>query len=220
MSDVPTAEQIDALLPQTQCGRCGFDGCRPYAEAISAAQAHSNRCSPGGATTIRVLASLLGLEPGPLDPECGDFVPGRIARVDEQWCLGCARCLAVCPVDAILGAPGKMHTVIAVECTGCERCIDPCPVDCIRMMPCESRGIPAGSNAAVAVAHGAYGLQDWAGGWARWQADRARRRYQARQLRLITRRRKRAAEHERKRNMATLHGPLGLSRRDAFDAVL
>lgn len=210
MNNAQTAGHIDALLPQTQCGRCGFAGCRPYAAAISAGQADINRCSPGGETTIHALALLLGLEPRPLDPECGDSLPRRIARVEEQWCLGCARCLAVCPVNAILGAPGQMHTVIAEECTGCERCIVQCPVDCMQMMCCDSPALSAGLQAGKAVTDDAvHETQGWPGGWTRWQADRARRRYQARQLRLTAKQRKRAADHERKRRMIALHGQRG-----------
>lgn len=220
MIEVSTVGHVDALLPQTQCGRCGFEGCHPYAEAIIIGQADINRCAPGGETTIHALALLLGLDPRPLDTECGEFVPGRIAAVDEQWCLGCARCLAVCPVDAILGAPGQMHTVIAQECTGCERCIDSCPVDCIQMTPRESPRLIASASRGMSVNDNVYAIHGWVGGWTRWQADRARRRYQARQLRLTTKRLKRAAQHERKRNMVPLHGQRRQSRRDAAEGML
>ncbi|MFZ0254160.1 MAG: RnfABCDGE type electron transport complex subunit B [Gammaproteobacteria bacterium] len=220
MNSVQAAGHIDALLPQTQCGRCGYDGCRPYAEAISVGQADINRCSPGGETTIDALALLLGLKPRPLDPECGDFMPRRIAGVDEQWCIGCARCLDVCPVDAILGAPQQMHTVIAEECTGCERCIVQCPVDCIQMMPCRSLAPSADLRPEADGPDGVHAIQGWPGGWTRWQADRARKRFQVKQLRLTTRRLKRAADHERKRNMAALHRQREESRRDAIEATL
>ncbi|GMU67891.1 MAG: hypothetical protein AMXMBFR37_02240 [Steroidobacteraceae bacterium] len=129
------AGEIDALLPQTQCTRCGYDGCHPYAEAIAAGEAQINRCPPGGARTITALARLLGREPLPLDPDCGSEQPERVAFIDEARCIGCARCLPPCPVDAIIGAGRQTHTVIAGLCTGCELCVAPCPVDCIAMIP-------------------------------------------------------------------------------------
>jgi electron transport complex protein RnfB len=135
----PVAEKVNALLPQTQCGQCGFAGCRPYAEAIAAGAADINRCPPGGSATIAALAELLGRDPVPLDPERGVEKPKAVAVIDERWCIGCTLCIQACPVDAILGAPKQMHTVIAAECTGCELCLAPCPVDCIRMQP-----VPAG----------------------------------------------------------------------------
>lgn len=128
-----TIEQINSLLPQTQCGKCGYDGCRPYAEAISRGAADINRCPPGGEEGIRALAEFLGVEPKPLDPDCGVYKPRAVAWIVEEDCIGCAKCLAACPVDAIVGAPKLLHTIIASECTGCELCIEPCPVDCIRM---------------------------------------------------------------------------------------
>jgi len=128
-------DRIDALLPQTQCGRCTFAGCRPYAQAIADGAAEINRCPPGGESTIKALAALLGREPRPLDPEVGPIRPRQVAWIDESRCIGCARCLPACPVDAIVGAKRFMHTVIAVQCTGCELCLPPCPVDCIEMRP-------------------------------------------------------------------------------------
>jgi electron transport complex protein RnfB len=125
--------QIDALLPQTQCTRCGFAGCRPYAAAIAAGEAGINQCPPGGAATIRRLAQLLRREPLELNPANGVESPPRVAMIDESRCVGCARCLPPCPVDAIVGAPKRMHTVLQERCTGCELCIAPCPVDCIEM---------------------------------------------------------------------------------------
>ncbi len=135
-----TEAQIDALLPQTQCTRCGFAGCRPYAAAIAAGAAEINQCPPGGSATIRRLAQLLEREPLALNPTHGVEAPPRVAMIDETRCIGCARCLAPCPVDAIVGAPKLMHTVLAERCTGCELCIAPCPVDCIEMR------IPAGPS--------------------------------------------------------------------------
>lgn len=130
-----TAADIDALLPQTQCTRCGYAGCRPYAEAIERGEARINQCPPGGAATIAALAALLGREPLPLDPAHGTEGPALVARIDEERCIGCAKCLPPCPVDAIVGAARRMHTVIAALCTGCELCVAPCPVDCIAMVP-------------------------------------------------------------------------------------
>ncbi|HQZ80256.1 MAG TPA: RnfABCDGE type electron transport complex subunit B [Steroidobacteraceae bacterium] len=129
------AEAIDALLPQTQCTRCGFDGCRPYAEAIASGEAEINQCPPGGTRTIDALAHLLGRSALPLNPANGVQQPERVAFIDESRCIGCARCLPPCPVDAIIGAGRRMHTVVADLCTGCELCIAPCPVDCISMVP-------------------------------------------------------------------------------------
>jgi Na+-translocating ferredoxin:NAD+ oxidoreductase subunit B len=129
------AERIDALLPQTQCTRCGYAGCRPYAAAIAAGEAQINQCPPGGHATIEALARLLGREYLPLNPANGIESPPRVAWIDEQRCIGCARCLPPCPVDAIVGASKYLHTVIAERCTGCELCLAPCPVDCIEMRP-------------------------------------------------------------------------------------
>jgi len=131
----PVADRIDSLLPQTQCGQCGFAGCRPYAEAIATGEAEINRCPPGGEATITALADLLGRDPVPLDSDVGEEKPKSVAVIDEQACIGCTLCIQACPVDAILGSAKSMHTVIASECTGCELCLPPCPVDCIRMQP-------------------------------------------------------------------------------------
>jgi len=131
----PTVEELDAQLPQTQCTRCGYNGCRPYAEAIATGLAQINQCPPGGAVTIAALARLLGRDVLPLNPANGIEQPPRVAAIDEERCIGCAKCLPPCPVDAILGARRRMHTVIAELCTGCELCIAPCPVDCIVMVP-------------------------------------------------------------------------------------
>ena len=130
----PIVEQIDKLLPQTQCGHCSFAGCRPYAEAIAAGEVDINRCPPGGESTINALANLLEVEVKPLDDECGVEKPKTLAIIDEGRCIGCTLCIQACPVDAILGAAKQMHTVIANECTGCELCLSPCPVDCIDMV--------------------------------------------------------------------------------------
>ncbi|MEJ2059235.1 MAG: electron transport complex subunit RsxB [Gammaproteobacteria bacterium] len=131
----PIANQVDAILPQTQCGQCGFAGCRPYAEAIAAGEADINRCPPGGEQVIAQLADLLGVDAKPLDEERGEHKEKHVAIIDENTCIGCTLCIQACPVDAILGAAKHMHTIIAAECTGCELCIEPCPVDCISMVP-------------------------------------------------------------------------------------
>ncbi len=126
-------DRIDALLPQTQCTRCGYAACLPYASAI-AAGAPINRCPPGGAAGIQALAQLLDRAELPLDPDCGQEGPPRIAVIDPQACIGCARCLPACPVDAIVGAQHLLHTVLEDDCNGCELCIAACPVDCIAMI--------------------------------------------------------------------------------------
>lgn len=128
-------DQINALLPQTQCGQCSFQGCRPYAEAIASGMADINQCPPGGDEGIHNLADLLGIPPKPLNSQFGEYKPASVAFIIEEDCIGCTKCIAACPVDAILGAAKFMHTVIASECTGCELCIAPCPVDCIIMQP-------------------------------------------------------------------------------------
>jgi len=131
----PLVDQIDALLPQTQCGQCTYPGCRPYAQAIAKGEADINQCPPGGDTTIDALADLLDRDPKPLNPDNGIIKPKMVAIIDEPVCIGCTLCIQACPVDAILGAAKQMHTIIAEECTGCELCIPPCPVDCIDMIP-------------------------------------------------------------------------------------
>ena len=130
----PIVEQIDALLPQTQCGQCGHPGCRPYAEAIAGGEA-INKCPPGGQSTIDQLAELLGVESMELDAEHGAEDVRKVAYIREDECIGCTKCIQACPVDAILGAAKLMHTVIVDECTGCDLCVEPCPVDCIDMIP-------------------------------------------------------------------------------------
>ena len=130
----PLVQRIDAILPQTQCTKCGYDGCRPYAEAIAAGEAGINQCPPGGDEGVRRLARLLDREPLPLNPENGLYRPPQVAVIDEDTCIGCTKCIQACPVDAIVGASKLMHTVIASWCTGCELCLPPCPVDCIELL--------------------------------------------------------------------------------------
>jgi electron transport complex protein RnfB len=162
MAVVALADAIDRLLPQTQCTRCGYPACRPYAEAIAAGETDINRCPPGGEAGIRALAALTGRAYLPLDPACGVERPRHIAVIDEPHCIGCTLCIQACPVDAIVGAPKRMHTVIAELCTGCDLCVAPCPVDCIAMV------LAAGTDAR----------------WDTPRADAARERYRFRQKRL------------------------------------
>jgi electron transport complex protein RnfB len=164
------AGRIDALLPQTQCTRCGYPDCRGYAEAIAAGQAPINRCPPGGAEGIVRLAALTAQPIQPLDPAHGVEAPRRVAVIDEAWCIGCTLCLKACPVDCIVGASKQMHTVIEAQCTGCDLCLPVCPVDCIEMV--EVTGARTG----------------W-GAWSQAQADEARERYAFHRLRLERERR-------------------------------
>ena len=131
----PLVDQVDGLLPQTQCGQCGHPGCRPYANAIVDGTDPINKCPPGGEATIHALADLLDVEALPLDAEHGEEKPKQVAIIREDECIGCTKCIQACPVDAILGAAKQMHTVIESECTGCDLCVEPCPVDCIDMVP-------------------------------------------------------------------------------------
>lgn len=135
VEDDALVDSIDDILPQTQCRKCTFSGCRPYAQAIASNQADINQCPPGGQTTILALANLLRRQSKPLNPEYGQEKPKMLAVIEEKDCIGCTLCIQACPVDAILGAAKQMHTVITAECTGCELCLPPCPVDCIRMVP-------------------------------------------------------------------------------------
>jgi len=138
------ARRLDALLPQTQCTQCGYDGCRPYADAMAAGEADINQCPPGGTATIREIAALLERETKPLNPANGEYRAPQVAVIDEATCIGCTKCIQACPVDAIVGASKLMHTVIASWCTGCELCLPPCPVDCIALVP-----VPALPEAAL-----------------------------------------------------------------------
>jgi len=160
ISKASLVNQIDALLPQTQCRQCGYNGCRPYAEAIATGNAEINQCPPGGQIGIERLASLLGRSPLQLNPANGIEKPKATALIDEEVCIGCTKCIQACPVDAIVGAAKMMHTVLVDECTGCELCIPPCPVDCITLIPSEKQ----------------YEALE--------RSDLFRQRYQARQVRL------------------------------------
>ena len=130
----PLVEQLDDLLPQTQCGQCGYPGCKPYAEAVANGEA-INKGAPGGDDTIKKIADLMGVEVLPLDGNHEQDITPKVAYIIEEDCIGCTKCIQACPVDAIIGAAKQMHTVIIDECTGCDLCVAPCPVDCIEMRP-------------------------------------------------------------------------------------
>ena len=163
------AEKIDAVLPQTQCTKCGYPSCRRYADAIAAGEADINQCPPGGEAGIRALAALLGRHPKPLNPANGAEGPRRVALIDEARCIGCTLCIQACPVDAIVGAAKLMHTVVTELCSGCDLCVAPCPVDCIEMLPATEHDV-----------------------WDTLRADAARERFGRRGARLERERRERA----------------------------
>jgi electron transport complex protein RnfB len=155
------AARIDALLPQTQCGKCGYPGCRPYAEAIAAGEAGINQCPPGGEEGIRELAQLLGVPYKPFKVGVAPRPPSA-AFIDEDLCIGCTLCIQACPVDAIAGASKVMHTVIASLCTGCELCVAPCPVDCIHMLPLSPQALTREQKRAAAdAARERYQFRNW-----------------------------------------------------------
>jgi electron transport complex protein RnfB len=158
------ADRIEDVLPQTQCTKCGYDGCRPYAQAIAAGEAGINQCPPGGAEGIERLSAVTGRKVIPLNPVNGLERPRAVAYIDEALCIGCTLCIQACPVDAIIGAGKLMHTVVPSLCTGCDLCVNPCPVDCIVMYPVTETT-----------------------GWAAWtqaDADAARERHDFRSMRL------------------------------------
>lgn len=172
-------DQIDALLPQTQCTRCGYPDCRAYAEAIAEGQAQLNRCPPGGMDGVARLAALTGQPVQALDASCGSEGPLTVAVIDEQWCIGCTLCVAACPVDCIVGAHKRMHTVMESVCTGCELCLPACPVDCISL---------------EIVTPGRTGWQ----AWTEQQAAEARTRYLERNLRRGAASERQAEQREQK----------------------
>jgi electron transport complex protein RnfB len=180
------AAAIDALLPQTQCTRCGYPSCRDYAGAIAGGEAGINQCPPGGTETIVALAKLTGRPVAPLNKENGIEAAPLVAFIDEERCIGCTKCLPPCPVDAIVGARQRMHTVVAELCTGCELCVAPCPVDCILMIPLLASPLPT------------LGLPD---------ADESRRRFDARNARVSRRATERAAVLADKKRGARGTGP-------------
>nr|WP_268247300.1 electron transport complex subunit RsxB [Advenella faeciporci] len=148
MTSKSLLQKIDAILPQTQCTKCGYDGCKPYAQALVQQEASINRCPPGGSQGIQQLATLLQVPVLPLDPECGPEIPLQVAVIDEAHCIGCTLCIRACPVDAIIGANKFMHTVDPQLCTGCDLCVAPCPVDCISMVDANRTWTTADANAA------------------------------------------------------------------------
>lgn len=193
--------RIDALLPQTQCGQCGYDACRPYAEALAAGTADIDQCPPGGEAGARRLARLLDRPAKPVNPLHGPpRTVAELAVIDEATCIGCTKCILACPVDAILGAAQQMHTVIAELCTGCGLCLPPCPVDCIEMRPAPE--LPVWDDPPSAIAQAS--------------ADEARRRHRAREARLQrlarekaeARARRKAAAAARPRPEAAVAAPL------------
>jgi electron transport complex protein RnfB len=143
-----TVSALDAALPQTQCTRCGYAGCLPYAEAIARGEAGIDRCPPGGDATIAALAALTARPRLPLDLSCGAHEPLKVAVIDEARCIGCTLCIEACPVDAIIGAAKRMHAVLPTLCSGCELCVAPCPVDCIEMAPAPRAWTVADADAA------------------------------------------------------------------------
>ncbi|HEY6280391.1 MAG TPA: electron transport complex subunit RsxB [Burkholderiales bacterium] len=187
----PLVQQIDAILPQTQCGKCGYCGCEPYAKAIAAGEADINQCPPGGETGIHKLAALLKREFKPLNPRFGVDKPREIAVIEEELCIGCTLCIEACPVDAIIGASKQMHTVISADCTGCELCVPPCPVDCIHMRPVSQ---PL---------------------WSQQDADAARERFDLRNSRL-----QREQQEKEQRLAQKAHAPAQDQKKAAIQAAL
>ena len=145
-------DRIDEILPQTQCEKCGYAGCRPYAEALVEGD-HINKCPPGGNETILALSKLLSTPYLALNPKHGKITTQRIAYIIEDQCIGCMKCIKVCPIDAIIGAPKLMHTVITSDCSGCDLCIDPCPVDCIKMQEVKNDATISISNQTIDAKH-------------------------------------------------------------------
>jgi Na+-translocating ferredoxin:NAD+ oxidoreductase subunit B len=196
MSDV--SDRIDALLPQTQCTRCGYPACRPYADAIAKGEADINQCPPGGEAGIRALAALLGRNTKPLNPANGVERPRHVALIDEARCIGCTLCIQACPVDAIVGAPKLMHTVVTALCSGCDLCVAPCPVDCIDMIP---------ATGAEAI-------------WDRVRADAARERFEQRNLRLERERGERTERLAQRALEASPSGPQAQKKRAVIQAAI
>ncbi|RON84512.1 electron transport complex subunit RsxB [Pseudomonas fluorescens] len=176
---------IDALLPQTQCGKCGHPGCKPYAQGIVDGEP-INKCPPGGDETIAALAELLKVPVLELDVSRGS-APPQVAYIREAECIGCTKCIQACPIDAIVGAAKLMHTVLIDECTGCDLCVAPCPVDCIEMHPLPLGTLPVVGGLAVS-------LEEQRARAAK--RDHARQRFERRNARLQREEQQKQAERE------------------------
>lgn len=214
-------DKIDAILPQTQCSKCSYPGCRPYATAIASGAADINQCPPGGEAAIAALAQLLRRAPKPLNAAYGTVKPKMVAVIDELRCIGCTLCIQACPVDAILGAAKHMHTVIAQECTGCELCVPPCPVDCIDMVPVKQTTGTASvcpSNIPLVEYYRFAKSESAARQREKRKADVARKRYEFRLQRLEREKTERAANHEQKK--AALSGSVRGMGEDARQTVI
>ena len=188
------AERLDALLPQTQCTRCGYPACRPFADAIAVGRADIDQCPPGGQAGVDTLAGLLGIASKPLDPAFGIESAPAVVIIDEDVCIGCTKCIDACPVDAIVGSGKRMHSVLADECTGCELCIPPCPVDCIAIVPIAA--VPLSRDEVLV------------------RADKARQRYESREQRRHT--------HDGDAALKTIATPVAtasISRNAVLDAI-
>jgi electron transport complex protein RnfB len=204
-------DNIDALLPQTQCTRCGYPTCRDYAQAIAEGKADINQCPPGGEVGVRKLAELLSRPYRPLDPARGQEHPREAALIDEARCIGCMLCIQACPVDAIVGAAKRMHTILTEVCTGCELCVPPCPVDCIEMVELSAL---AGRGHAAAATLAAQSIVE--------MASIARPRFESRQSRLVLAQQEHEARLAAKAagKRATLEGGRDNSQRDRKRAII
>jgi len=198
MKTVPTIEEIDALLPQTQCGQCGYGGCRPYAKAMQAGAA-INLCPPGGVETLQVLGQLLQQDPMPFwDEMVQKTSPNQTVVIREAECIGCTKCIQACPVDAIMGTAKQMHVVLAGDCNGCGLCIEPCPVDCMDVVVLPTLSLDEKK--------------------AQW--DKNRERYQAREQRLMQRTLERQQEHAAAKKTETSSKKTQAVRKDLIAAAL
>ena len=219
-------DAIDALLPQTQCTKCGYTGCRPYAEAIAHGDADINQCPPGGASGIRKLARLLGRAEKPLNPSNGLETPRAAALIDESRCIGCMLCIKACPVDAIVGAAKRMHTVLTESCTGCELCLPPCPVDCIDMVELDALAQRGNRHAAALTAQSIEDMASVARQRFGFHQFRVAREHEERGRRLAEKARDKLAHlerlpgsHDRDRKIAAVQAAIerARARRSALD---
>jgi len=197
------ADDIDAILPQTQCTQCGYNGCRPYAEAIANGAAH-NQCPPGGDRVISELSHLLDREPLSLNPDNGVHQPKHVAFIREAECIGCTKCIKACPVDAIVGSGKLMHTVITDECTGCELCVEPCPVDCIDLIEVVDNQQPELMSATMRME----------------QSDHYRQRHQTHQQRLRSIENSEMLKHRRNRQLTKTQDSDRQAKQDYIAALL